>query len=242
MKAFFMRVRAWLKKYFHNPKWRCLSCGKEIFEGDFCLECKEKLPFNNRAICNHCGRQTLAGVGYCSTCKGELVSIDKCRSVFNYDLPISALIKRLKYDNRRYVAEIFAKYLSNAYFKNYFNADFLTYVPMTKRAERKRGYNQGRLLAEETSKIVGVSVVECVAKVKETKRQVKLKRIERLKNLENAFKVIDRKIVKDKVIVVIDDVTTTGATAEAIAKKLKSAGAKMVYLLTIASVPSKEKY
>ena len=65
---------------------------------------------------------------------------------------------------------------------------------------------------------------------------------ERLKNLKGVFKVKDKKLIKEKTIVIVDDVTTTGATAQAVAERLKSVGAKSVYLLTIASVPPRENY
>ena len=65
---------------------------------------------------------------------------------------------------------------------------------------------------------------------------------ERLKNLKDAFTLADKKVVKDKTIVIIDDVTTTGATAQTIAEKLKKAGAIKVYLLTVASTPPIDKY
>ena len=148
----------------------------------------------------------------------------------------------MKYDNGRFIAEAFSEYLAPLYFKNYFNADFITFIPMTDKAKKKRGYNQGELLAEATSKRIGVPVVECLQKVKDTDRQAKLGRAERLKNLSDAYRVKSRKIVKDKRILIIDDVSTTGATAQAAAEKLKRAGAKNVYLLSVASVPPIDKY
>ena len=98
------------------------------------------------------------------------------------------------------------------------------------------------MLAEEVSKITSVPLYDGIEKVKETKRQAKLNRQERLKNLEGAFRVFERAKIKDKEIVLIDDVSTTGATAQAVADKLKRAGAKRVYLITVASTPPFEKY
>ena len=63
-----------------------------------------------------------------------------------------------------------------------------------------------------------------------------------MENLKGAFKVTDRKGIKDKVVVIVDDVTTTGQTAEAVAERLKRAGAKTVYLITVASLPPDDKY
>ncbi len=237
------RIHAFFKSYLFNPKWKCNWCGKEIFnEAYFCEDCKNKLPYNDKAICDHCGRKLSVGSNYCSTCKGKLTSLDKCRSAFNYDMPINMLIKNAKYDNKRYILEYFAGYLSLIYFKNYFNADALVFVPMTEKAESKRGYNQSKILALKLSEIINVPVIDVLIKKTETKRQAKLNRTERLKNLEDAFKVTDKKAVRGKKILIVDDVTTTGATTENISIKLKKAGADVVYLLTVASVAPKEKY
>jgi competence protein ComFC len=240
LKAFFGNI---FKKLLFNPEWRCLLCGKEIFDGEyFCDKCLSELPFNNGAICGHCGREVVAFEPYCSTCKGKLIALDTCRSAFSYKKPISTLIKRLKYGNQRFLIDYFADRLSKLYFSNYFNADGIVFVPMTDKAKRKRGYNQSELLAEKLSSLVLVPVLYCLEKVKDTKRQATLNAAERRKNLESAFRVTDKKSVKGKTLLIVDDVTTTGSTAEVIAERLKKAGAKTVYLLTVARTPPIEKY
>lgn len=232
-----------LKKYFYNPNWRCLSCGKEIFENErFCSTCKRALPYNDGAICEHCGRAVTAFEPYCSTCKNILVDLDKCRSPFIYAPPISTLIKKAKYERAIYVIDYFAEQLSLTYLQNYFNADYLVFIPMTERAIKKRGYNQSKILAEKLSLLINVPVLDCIKKTKETERQATLGRLERLKNLDGAFKVVDKKSIKDKNLLIIDDVSTTGATAEVLAKRLKGAGAKIVNLLTVASTPPIDRY
>lgn len=232
------------EKAFFNSKWKCLLCGEEIFDESksFCEKCEQGLPFNDGAICAHCGRKVIVSETYCSTCKGVLTSLDMCRSCFNYEKPISKLIQDLKYHNKRYLADYFSERLSLLYFKNYFNADAFVFVPMTKKALRKRGYNQSEILARKVSEKTNVPVLDCIVKTKDTKRQATLTRVERLKNLDNAFKIIDKKAVKDKSLVLVDDVSTTGATAQTIAHRLKRAGALKVYLITVASTPPKEKY
>ncbi len=240
IRQFFKQI---LNKYFYNPHWRCLVCGKEVFEGQsFCDDCKSCLPYNDGPICAHCGRKIVAFENYCSTCKNVLVDLDMCRSAFNYAYPISKLIKDAKYNNSVYVIDYFAEKLSFVYFQNYFNADYLVFIPMTEDAQKKRGYNQSKILAEKLSEKIDVPVLDCVKKVKTTERQATLGRSERLKNLSDAFRVVDKKAVKDKNILLVDDVTTTGATAQAMACRLKKAGAKIVNLITVASTPPIDKY
>ena len=238
------KIKAFIKKYFFNPKWRCLNCGKEIFNEKeyFCQKCSSELPFNDKTICEHCGRKVIAAEEYCSTCKNKLIDLDKCRSVFNYQMPINKLIKNLKYDNARYLVDYFSERLSLLYLKSYFNADIITCVPMTEKSKKKRGYNQSELLAKALSEQVGVEYKDLLIKTRETERQARLNKKDRLGNLKGAFKVIDKKTVKDKSVLIVDDVTTTGATSQVIAERLKKAGAKQVFLITIASVPPVQKY
>lgn len=234
---------SFFKKHFYNPKWQCSVCGAENFgDGYVCEACEKTLPYIKGAVCSHCGRTVIAPEEYCSTCKEYMTSVDKARSVFNYEKPISGLIHKFKYGNHQYLKEFFGEDLTNLYLKNYFNADYLTFIPMHPKDQAKRGYNQSKLLTEVVSNKTGVAVFDGVSKIKRTKRQAKLNRAERLKNLVDAYRVTDKKSVKDKAIVIIDDVSTTGATAQALANKLKKAGAKSVCLITVASVPPKEKY
>ena len=181
-------------------------------------------------------------ISFRSFYKNVLVDLDMCRSAFSYEYPMSKLVKDAKYNNAKYLIEFFAEQLSNVYFQNYFNADYLVYIPMTEKAKKKRGYNQSLILAEKLSGLINVPVLHAVKKVKETERQATLSRAERLKNLDNAFRVVDKKSVKDKNILIIDDVSTTGATAQIIANRLKNAGAKTVNLITVCSTPPIDKY
>ncbi len=238
----FERIKNFFRRYFFNAKWRCNVCGREIFEGYFCDRCKSELPRNDGAACAHCGRALKVASEYCTTCKNKITSVDKGRSVFVYSYPVDYLVRKFKYGNAAYLARLFADELVNVYYKAYFGADALCYVPMTARAEKARGYNQSRLLCEELSKRIDCRVIDALVKVKDTPKQTKLKRSDRLKNLSDAFKVKDKEQIKGKTLLLVDDVTTTGATAEAIANKLKKAGASAVYLITVASVPPKDGY
>ena len=230
-------------RYFFNVRWRCAVCEKEIFDGGyFCKDCEEKLTVNAGYICDHCGRSLLAPAGYCSSCKEFSLSVDMSRSAFIYDKSVSTLIMKLKYGGKKFIAGIFAEYLYYVYIKFAMCADCAVYVPMTKRAERKRGFNQSKLLAEKFSALTGVPVCDCIKKDKETERQATLGRNKRLINLSGAFTVTDRKAVAGKSVLIVDDVMTTGATSETIAAKLKKAGAVKVMLLTVASVPPEDGY
>ena len=240
---FLDRISAFFEKYLFNPKWRCVNCNKEVFEEEyFCEKCKSELSFNGENICFHCGRRLNQKQDYCTTCKGRLINIDMTRSVYNYAMPISALIKKMKYNNGRYLAKAFAKDLASLYQSLDIKVDLVVFVPATKNSIKKRGYNQAELLAREFCVLTDLQIEDCLKKVKETDRQATLDRKDRIKNLKDAFKVVNKGQVKDKNVLIIDDVSTTGSTGESIAKQLKKANAKKVYLLSIASVPPKDGY
>ena len=107
---------------------------------------------------------------------------------------------------------------------------------MTPKAQGRRGFNQAYLLAKELSKKMKLPLLKgAIRKVKDTPPQKSLSRNDREQNLKACFKA-DRAVVKDKTIIVVDDVMTTGATADAVCGELKKHGAKKLYFATVASV------
>lgn len=231
-------VSSFLDKYVFNTKWTCAICGKDIFDGQyFCEDCLKTLPFNNKSICDHCGRKTGMPQSYCNTCGNFYVFVDKARSIFNYEQPISSLIKRLKYNNAKYISEIFTPFFKDLYIKNNFDAEVVCYSPMSEKARKERGYNQAELIAKGFAREMGLPVYDGIQKIKETKRQAGLNKFERALNLKGAFRLKNKKEIKEKIVVLIDDVLTTGNTTEILAQYLKKAGAKKVLVMTITSVP-----
>ena len=109
---------------------------------------------------------------------------------------------------------------------------YITYVPMEKKKEKKRGFNQAELIAEELGKILGKKVVPLLRKVRETRSQTELNEEERLINVKNAFSAIS-KVLPDNVLLV-DDIWTTGATMKECSKVLKKAGVKNIFGFTLA--------
>ena len=215
----------------------CNACGREIFEGYFCSDCEEKLPFNDGIICNHCGRRVFSPEEFCSSCNGRETYFDRARSVFIYSDPIKKLIASLKYNGKRYLAEVFAFYLARLYYSSFFNSDTVVYPPMSDERLKERGYNQAELLAKEFSILTGIPVLDDVlVKTKETPRQATLSAADRRKNLHGSFKLQNKKSIAAKRILLIDDVMTTGATAEILSELLLKNGAERVNVLTVSSV------
>ncbi len=230
-----------IKRALFNITWRCNVCDKEIFTGDyFCCDCNDNLPFIKSDFCNHCGRLTSYSVEFCDSCKQKNLNFDMARSVFSYENAVKKLVHGFKYYKKLYLREVFSYYLTGVLLNNFSDANLITFVPSTKKRLKERGYNQSKALAEELSRTINIPCIEVCQKIKDTDRQATLNADERLDNLRGSFKITSGE-VKNKNIVIVDDVLTTGATTDYIARLLKKAGATKVYVLTIASV-GKFKY
>ena len=230
-------LRKVLTELFFQVNYTCNSCGKEIFNGEyFCDDCEKILPYIKTERCDHCGRITAYSVNYCNSCIEKNINFDKARSAFDYEMPISALIKGFKYDGKRYLSEVFANELKKIYVREFMLADVIVYVPMTEERLKERGYNQAELIAEELSELISVPVSHnALKKTRETPRQANLTKQERRNNLRKSFTAYKNEI-EGKNVLLIDDVLTTGATADIISMLLKRKGAKTVTVLTVASV------
>ncbi len=231
-----IKLQKFFKDNLFNLKWTCNCCNCEIFNNDyFCDDCKNSFLEIRADKCNHCGRRTSEVSLFCNSCSGKNLQFDKARSVYEYCEPISALIKAFKYDGKKYLAEVFANKMVSAFLLNFSDVDLITFVPMSKKREKLRGYNQSKLLAQELSLLTGIKCIETVIKKSETERQANLSAKDRRNNLKNSFKVA-KSVVKDKRVLIVDDVLTTGSTADVLAEAFKKASAQAVYVLTIASV------
>lgn len=113
-------------------------------------------------------------------------------------------------------------------------ADLLAPIPLHPARMRERGYNQSELLARRVSQLTGIPTDNALRRVKNTRTQARIVDAKkRRQNLEGAFAVTNPETLRNKQILLIDDVTTTGATLDAAAKALKAAGAGIVYALVV---------
>lgn len=227
-----------LKQILFPPDFTCDICGRETFGTHICGECMKNFKFNSGATCPVCGRKTVRAE-ICLECKAYAPVYNKAVSAIVYGGEGVTLVAKFK-NGGAYLKDYFAELLSEK-IKGLPEFDCIVYVPMTKKAQRKRGYNQTYLLAKEIAELVEKPLIKDAAvKVKETSAQKSLTRKERAKNLKGVFKIEKKQEVFGKRVLVVDDVLTTGATADELSRILFAAGAIKVYVATVASVEYKD--
>ena len=240
-----MKLFEKLKKLLYPENLKCIVCNKEIFTEDafsLCSECLTTLPFINDKICKICG-EPIYGEGYlCERCcNNEITNIKLARAVFVYKGNIRKLIYKLKYENQKYIAKVLSELLHNYFVhsEDFKDIDVIIPVPLHKNKLKSRGYNQSELLLQKFNK--DIVNINCLERVVDTPTQTKLDRKERLNNLENAFVVKNSEIIKNKNILIVDDIFTTGATCCSIAKILIKNKAKSVKCLTLCHTEKSKK-
>lgn len=215
----------------------CDICGIETFGNNICPECFKTVTFNNKIVCPLCGRKTVRPE-ICFECKYKAPLFKKAVSPLVYEDGASVLISKFKNGNA-YLKDYFARLITEK-LNELPEIDCVVYVPMTKNAVTSRGYNQSELLAKCVSQQTELPLIEnALSKQKDTAEQKSLSRKEREQNLQKCFKVEKRAEIKGKNVLLIDDILTTGATADAVCSKLLGAGATRVFLATVASVQYK---
>ena len=220
---------------------RCPSCRSHVAaDGNFCAECFSKLRMIDAPYCACCGIPFVVAVDAatrCPTCLDAPPDFDVARAALVYDGISAPLITALKFHDQWAGLERYTQMLMRAGKPLLEGADMLIPVPLHWRRLLRRKFNQSALLAYGLSAQTQVPCeAEVLTRVQYTKPQMRLDRATRLKNVKRAFAVHAAKphLLNDKVVVLVDDVVTTGATANACARALKKAGAREVRVLALA--------
>ena len=231
----------------------CAVCKKHLKreERDVCEVCWNSLVTLPDPFCPYCKSFIEREDTKCSFCEsarkvGEDHNFFMVRSLGRFDDYYRELIHRFKYGKKIPLGRRLAQRLGetingDSHLKTqnscFLESDFLIPVPLHKSRYRERGFNQSEIVAQEISKIIGVSVLKNVLKRKKnTKDQTELSPLQREENVKGAFVVTKPEMINGKKIILVDDVITTGATLSECARMLKQAGAKEILGMTIAVV------
>lgn len=224
----------------------CAACGNVLdrpLDGAVCAQCWNRITLITPPICDSCGdplpswRIASCTARKCPRCRRRQPAVDRVRAMGPYQDELRAIVHALKYDGRRSVARRLGALMRDGGSDVLFGADLVVPVPLHPRRRRQRGFNQAVLLASQ----LHLPMREVLRRVVHTCPQVELPAARRHKNVRNAFQVVGGARLSEidgKILVLVDDVITTGATLEACARALKAAGAREVRALTAARVVS----
>jgi len=223
----------------------CLMCDEPVGGmATLCPECWKQIQFIAPPFCACCGASFEIPVSegtLCGACLNEAPHFESARAAMLYDDASRKLILGFKHNDRTYAAKALAVWMHRAGSEFLESIDALVPVPLHRWRLFHRRYNQSALLAQHIGEMAHKPVLpDALKRVRDTPPQGHLKRKERQENVKGAFAINSRHIdnVKDKTLVLIDDVMTTGATVNECSRVLLKAGAKQVYVLTLSRVKS----
>lgn len=227
---------------------RCGGCGKTLVPGrplEFCDDCLEHLPWIKKPFCLKCGKDFRPSSGedanryvlrVCASCRITRPAFASARSAFRYEGAARKAVQALKFRGRKTLAESFAILLEQRLEGEpgfMAGVDLVVPVPLHPSRRRERGFNQSALVARELARRWGLPLSEStLARNRQTRSQVGLSARQRVENIRGAFTAGPE--ARGKVILLVDDVMTTGATATACARALRQGGAEETRVLTLA--------
>lgn len=190
-------------------------------------------------VCVECGKKGEYICERCSIFISECEQIDGLTSVWDYEGVIKKLIWEIKYNGLKDgIKELVERINFRDEFISLF--EYITYVPMYRKREKYRGFNQSKIIATELGKKYNLKVVCLLKKIKDTEDQVKLDKEERLRNVRDSFEIAPQNQAffrNFSNILLVDDVFTTGATMRECCRVLKKSGIKNIWGFTLAKTP-----
>jgi len=221
----------------------CICCGKPIdprTRYSLCYTCVRTLSWVDGGFCQKCGKPLLpeSSETLCQDCLSEKRTFDGGYTCVRYGHLERSLIHSLKYGGKSYLARPLAWLMTERLAASGVEEDLVAAVPMNRKKECRRGYNQAGLLAGEIARRRGKPFCsQLLKRTKDTEAMSSLGPLERWENVRGVFSVEPDKaqLISGKTVVLVDDVYTTGSTASACSEVLLAAGAARVFVLTFAA-------
>lgn len=206
----------------------CALCKAACDEASFlCPLCDLALhQLQAHPACEGCGAPLATREAPCPFCQSRGVRHYRCLlRLGTFSAPLKDLIHRMKYNRQWALAELLAtRLLAHKGVRDLLDsADVLVPVPLHFLRQFRRGFNQAEIIARQLSKDSGKPVVRPISRVRHTESQTQLTRQKRMQNVRDAFRLNHPETIRGKHLVVIDDVMTTGATLQTVARTLRRA-------------------
>ena len=225
----------------------CAACNSPLEEplrGAVCARCWASIVPITPPLCRSCGdplatwRVVCRAESRCVRCRRTRPIVASARAIGSYESSLRAIVHAFKYSGRHTLARLLAARMRDAGREILERADVVVPVPLHRSRERSRGFNQARELARH----LGLPLADCLRRVRRTAAQADLPASRRHANVRGAF-VLDqrwRNELKGLTVVLVDDVSTTGATLNACAAALVGGGAREVRALTAARAVARQ--
>jgi ComF family protein len=226
---------------------RCAACAGWLdrpTSGPVCAACWDSILPLTPPLCDRCGdplpswRLVSLPLALCPRCRRVSRPIVRSRAIGAYDGALRSIVHALKYDGRRSLARPLGALMKTRGTDVLAGADAVVPVPLHPSRRRERGFNQ----AEDLARQLGLPILGGLRRIRRTPAQADLPAAKRHGNVKGAFALgRESELLSGKVVVVIDDVSTTGATLDACARVLKDGGAREVRALTAARVVTQRR-
>jgi len=221
---------------------RCWGCGRRWPRvGEWlCEECEEDLVGHGLLRCGRCGQFVGPGAlvgGGCWECRDRQFAFSAAVAAVPYAEATRAMVHRFKYQGHDYLARLMGSLMVEVARQERLDAlcEVVVGVPLHWRRRLSRGYDQAALLAAEVSRGLGLPmVVGALVRRRHTLPQAGLSRAGRIRNVAGGFVVARPAGFRERTVLMVDDVLTTGATADACARALEEVGVGHVFVLTFA--------
>lgn len=224
-----------------NIEQYCQLCDERCEANQsLCGPCESELPWLG-AHCSICALPLPATGLICGECLKRPPAFDQVIAPWRFDFPVNSLITHFKHQSRwplgRLLTEQLIRHLQHAYDEGLPRPEVLLPVPLARKRLRQRGFNQAQMLADWLSPFLDIRVErDMLQRTLDTQSQQQLDAASRRRNLRQAFALTDGR-QPGRHVAIVDDVLTTGATAEALARLLKRAGATRVDVYCLARTP-----
>ena len=220
----------------------CQICGirlESVNTRFLCEDCREQIEHNKQPFCAKCGRHLewdVKGQDFCADCMHTRFSFARAQSACLYTGTTKKCIQLLKYSKRLCLLRPLSELLKDFAIKHVDikRFDWVVPVPLHRTTFANRGFNQAHLLAKGLARDFRLKVFTGLKKSQVSESQSKLTQDRRRKNIKGAFTINNGRALKNKSALLIDDVLTTGSTANECSRILRYAGAKYVEVLTLA--------